>query len=132
MIRFLPLFIELMLLVFCLIDLAQSDERDIRALPRWGWVLLIIFLPLVGGIAWLIAGRPLQGARSRGGWAGSGYPQSQGSGRAPMGPDDDPEFLAQLRKSNQDHEQMLDLWEQDLKRRERQLRPDEDDRPPER
>jgi hypothetical protein len=41
------------------------------------------------------------------------------SGR-PLGPDDDPEFLDQLRRQDAEHERMLKQWEEDLRRREEQ------------
>lgn len=41
MIRYLPFAIELALLVFCVIDVVQSPEIDIRNLPKWGWIVLI-------------------------------------------------------------------------------------------
>ena len=58
MIRLLPFVVEAIILVFCLIDAIMADETRIRNLPKWAWILLIIIIPLVGGIAWLVAGRP--------------------------------------------------------------------------
>lgn len=45
--------------VFCLIHVITTDESLCRNLPKIGWILLVVFLPLVGSIAWLVAGRPL-------------------------------------------------------------------------
>jgi hypothetical protein len=42
-------------IVFCLTDLARADE--VRYLPKWAWALIIIFLHILGGIAYLIFGR---------------------------------------------------------------------------
>src|SRR5665647_898838 len=64
LVRYLPVVIELALLVYCLIDCIQSDEGSVRNLPKTMWVLLIIFLPIVGSVAWLAVGRP-QGAPAR-------------------------------------------------------------------
>src|SRR5665811_1619449 len=64
LVRYLPRVIELALLVYCLIDCIQSDEGSVRNLPKTIWVLLIIFLPIVGSVAWLVVGRPL-GAPTR-------------------------------------------------------------------
>jgi hypothetical protein len=44
--------------VFCLVDAITTDESLCRNLPKIGWILLVVFLPLVGSIAWLLAGRP--------------------------------------------------------------------------
>jgi len=72
-IRVLPAVVELALLVFCLIDCVQSDPSRVRNLARGWWVVLIVVLPLVGGIAWLVAGRPLPEAPPR----RTGFPQGE-------------------------------------------------------
>jgi hypothetical protein len=41
-----------------------------------------------------------------------------------VGPDDDPQFLDQLRRIDTEHERMLKQWEEDLRRRERDLHDD--------
>ncbi len=56
MIRYLPVVVELVLLVFCLVDCVQTPADRVRNLPKLVWVLLIVVLPVVGGIAWLVAG----------------------------------------------------------------------------
>ncbi len=58
MLRFLPVLIQLGLMIFCLIDCIQTDSERVRNLPKIGWILLILFFPIVGGVAWLVAGRP--------------------------------------------------------------------------
>ena len=40
----------------------------------------------------------------------------------PVAPDDDPEFLRSLKKRNQEHDDFRRKWEEDLKRREDELR----------
>ena len=135
MIRVLPLLIELALVVYCLIDCIQSDEAEVRNLRKIWWVLLILFFPLVGAIAWLVAGRPKRdGRRSGVPWPSTrtaGFPEYERP-RRQVAPDDDPEFLENLRRSNRDHEDMLKKWEDDLRRREGELRnPDDgEDKPP--
>lgn len=118
MIRYLPFFIDVMLLVYCLIDCVQTDERLIRNLPRWAWIALIVIVPLFGGIGWLIAGRPA--ARDRA--IAEGWDPDAALHPRPLGPDDDAEFLAKLRKDTLEHEKLLDMWEDDLRRREQRLR----------
>ncbi len=44
--------------IFCLIDAITTDDGSVRNLGKVIWVVLIIFLPFVGSIAWLVAGRP--------------------------------------------------------------------------
>ena len=114
--RDLPILIELALLIYCLIDAIQTPTEKVRNLPKVGWILLIIFFPLVGAIAWLVAGRPPRAV------AGPSGAADGGRRRGPLAPDDDPEFLAQLRSVDREQERTLDSWEADLRRREEELR----------
>lgn len=59
-------FIGLGFMVWCLVDAISTDGRRIRNLPKVAWVLLILFLPLVGSIAWLLGGRPSAAAELAG------------------------------------------------------------------
>ncbi|GAA4675937.1 PLD nuclease N-terminal domain-containing protein [Phytohabitans rumicis] len=105
--------VQIALAVIALISCLSAEEDEIRGLPRLLWVLVILFFPLVGSIAWFLAGRPAT-AKS-----GGGAPEP----RRPLAPDDDPEFLGSLdaQQSQQDRE-MFDKWEEDLQRREDELR----------
>lgn len=49
------LIIELVLLVIALVDLIRRQE--VRYLPKWGWALIILFISMIGPIAYLILGR---------------------------------------------------------------------------
>ncbi|GGK58560.1 PLDc N-terminal domain-containing protein [Ornithinimicrobium pekingense] len=77
--------------IYCVVDAVQTDDSDVRGLPKPLWLVMILLFPMVGGVAWLIAGRPtsiletLLGPRRRG-----------GPPRGPIGPDDDPDFLKGL------------------------------------
>lgn len=133
MIRVLPIAVEAVILVFCLIDVILADDFRVRNLPKWAWILLIIVLPIVGGIAWLVAGRPVGQAARQVPWPSrtAGYPEYERPEHLRRrAPDDDPEFLGRLAKENSDHEAMLRKWEEDLRRREQRLRPDEEPEDP--
>ena len=127
MIRYLPFLIEMALLVYCLIDCIQTDVP--RNLSKTTWVFVIILLPIVGGVAWLVAGRPEHRPRRDVPWPTTrtaGFPEYERPRRG--APDDDPEFLAGLdRRAAQEHEKLLGSWEEDLRRREEQLRRDSND-----
>jgi hypothetical protein len=115
------------LLVFCLIDAVQTKPEYVRNMPKWAWVLLILVLPIVGPLAWLVAGRPRHRPNAVP-WPSktAGYPEYERPRQTPRAPDDDPEFLASLKRDNAAHEDLLKKWEEDLKRREDELRkPDE-------
>ena len=71
--------------VYTLIDCVQTQDDQVRGLPKVVWVFVILLFPLAGGTAWYMGGRPTlpslpQGRRPQG----------------PRGPDDDPEFLRRL------------------------------------
>ena len=106
--RNLAVVIELALLIYALIDCIQTDSVAVRNLPKTFWVVLILFVPIVGPIVWLIAGRPERHDPSRSvPWPSTktaGFPEFE---RPPRGPDDDPDFLAGLHESDAQHEQML-------------------------
>ena len=126
-------FAGLILAVISLISCLSAEEGDVRALPRWAWVVIILFFPLLGSIAYLAAGRPQKAGAGQAVWRpGAGFPEPERPRRP--APDDDPEFLRQLdAKSRRDDEDMLRRWEEDLKRREDDLRKrgnSSDDSPP--
>jgi hypothetical protein len=118
-------------MIYAVVDCIQTDRSEVRNLAKPMWLLLILLFWVVGPIAWLVAGRPERG--NRGGSASwpspgaSGFPEHEPPPR--LAPDDDPEFLSQLGRSNNEHEQMLKKWEEDLRHREEQLRENERDRP---
>jgi hypothetical protein len=87
MARFLIVFLIFGLTIYALIDCARKDETEIKNLPKWGWLLIIILLGVqaaaIGPVAYLIAGR---NRRNRG-------PKSK---RRILPPDDDPDFLRNI------------------------------------
>jgi hypothetical protein len=124
MIRFLPLLVEVGLTIFCLVDCAQSPDGAIRNLGKGWWILLILFFPIVGGVAWLVSGRPTREtyAPYTAGLAEYQRDQRARSRSRQVAPDDDPEFLRELGRVNSEHEATLEKWEKDLARREEELR----------
>jgi len=116
-------FAGLILAVISLISCLSAEEGEVRALPRWAWVVIILFFPLLGSIAYLAAGRPLKGEARPGVWRpGNGFPESTRP-KPPLAPDDDPEFLRQLdAKSRREDEDLMRQWEEDLRRREDELK----------
>lgn len=52
---FAPIIIlEVILVGFCLYRLTKDR---VKFLPKWAWALIIIFIQLIGGIAFLLIGR---------------------------------------------------------------------------
>jgi hypothetical protein len=55
-------FVYVAILVFALVDIITTDNWRIRYLPKIGWVLLVIFLPLIGSLLWLFLGKERSGS----------------------------------------------------------------------
>jgi hypothetical protein len=114
-----------------LISCLSTEDGEVKGLPRIGWVIIILLFPLVGGIAWFVAGRGRQSAGKGGPWRpGSGFPEHQRPGRA-VAPDDNPDFLRKIDRDRADLEaakmqeqerEMLRKWEEDLRKREDDMR----------
>ncbi|GLK07791.1 PLDc N-terminal domain-containing protein [Streptosporangium carneum] len=98
-----PLLVGLALLAFwlyCLFDAITTPDEETRNLPKLLWVIIVLLLPLAGGVFWLLLGRP-NGPRAAG-----TLPPGDGRARpqAPKGPDDDPDFLRDLDRRLRDEE----------------------------
>jgi hypothetical protein len=57
------LVVEVCMLIYCSIDVLTTPGPAVRNLPKPLWLLLVLFFPILGGIAWLVAGRPPRSAR---------------------------------------------------------------------
>ncbi len=44
-------------MVFAIVDAIITDSWRIRFMPKVAWVLLIVFLPLIGSILWFVLGK---------------------------------------------------------------------------
>ena len=92
-------------IIYSLIECAQTEKYKVRAIPKGAWILVILLLPVIGAVLWLFFGRP----------------KKEEPGNQPQrgrGPDDDPQFLRNLeeRRRQQAHERRLQEWENELKR----------------
>lgn len=105
-------FLSLLLLVYCVLDVATSRASDVRTLPKALW-FVVALVPVLGPAAWFLAGRPesdspLAASRLR--------PDAPGQAQAP---DNDEAFLRELRRRTNDQR----------RRAEEQRSRDEGDRP---
>lgn len=107
-----------LLWVYCIFDVISTDETLVRNMPKVLWLIIVIFLPTVGSVAWLVLGRPERAGLKPGDTTYLQPPRRSTSGPPPKGPDDSPEFLAGL----DDRARELKRWEDDLKRREDEIR----------
>ncbi|WP_395639802.1 PLD nuclease N-terminal domain-containing protein [Pseudolysinimonas sp.] len=96
--------------VFTIVDVALIEKSRVRGLPKPGWIVLVIVLPIVGGVLWYAVGRIRTGEAAIG-----------SARRGPIAPDDDPEFLRRLNREKA-MEDRIEQLEQELR--------DLDDDPP--
>ncbi len=77
--------------VYGLVDVIRTDGRLTRGISKPAWIVVVIFLPLIGTILWLLMGRP------------RGTSPALLKYSHPTSPDDDPDFLRNLevRRRNQ-------------------------------
>ena len=95
--------IVLGLWIFCLLDVISTDEHACRNLSKIVWILLVLFFPLIGSIAWLVAGRPQSDTTSSMPYKGNhGHPSFPEYDRPrreeAANPDDDEAYLRGLRE----------------------------------
>ena len=99
---------------YCLIDAIMTPPEELRSLTTLKWALLITVVPVIGAIAWLLAGRPDPSWRTavmpehlagqpRLGQQADVWDYAATSPNPPIGPDDDPGFIREL-------ERRLDGW----------------------
>ena len=121
-------FVSLALWVYCIFDVIATEDSLIRNLRKPLWLMIVIFLPTIGALAWLILGRPMY----------AGFMPGDTRSRAPrriLGPDDDPDWSpgrgsayppapappTDPRDSPAARERRLQEREAELERREREL-----------
>ena len=76
------------LTLYTFVDCAMRDQSQIKRFPKWGWLLMILFLGLFGSIGYLVFGR-------EGKLSAPTRPQKKAKPRI-IPPDDNPDFLRGL------------------------------------
>ncbi|MCU1437583.1 MAG: hypothetical protein JWP66_670 [Naasia sp.] len=84
-------------MVYSLVDCAMADPRRIRGPRKLVWILIILLLPVLGGVLWFTIGR------------GRAVPSRP---TRTVAPDDDPEFLSKLKKEADQAERIRRLEEE--------------------
>lgn len=85
--------VEIALLVYCVLEVVSTPREAVRTLPKPVWIVLIVLVPLIGGTAWLFAGRPR---------AAVTVPAVPPPPVRPTTPDDDEAFLRSLAERAQE------------------------------
>ena len=93
-------FLVLALWIHCLVDVISRSAGEIRNLPKLWWILLVLFFPLAGSVAYLVAGRPRSNSRaSPHERAVPEFPEYDRPGRAAAtSTQNDEEFLRKVRE----------------------------------
>jgi len=72
--------------IFAVVDLVLIEKHRVRAFPKVFWVIIILVVPFVGAILWFLVGRD---------WG------ARGGDRRTNAPDDDPAFLRDLSRDEE-------------------------------
>jgi hypothetical protein len=111
MIRFIGPILVLAIDIYALVDVILTDPYRIKSLNKFFWVVIILLLPLIGAILWFAIGKE-HGQSAR--------PQQR---MRAIGPDDDPAFLRNARR--------LEEQDERIRRLEQELADLDDDKPKE-
>ncbi|GAA3876896.1 PLD nuclease N-terminal domain-containing protein [Streptomyces sedi] len=129
MLKVLMFLVPLALAIYALVDCISTKDEEVRHLPKLVWLALIVLAWVIGPLAWILIGRR----------RGEGGPRRRGNAGW-VAPDDNPEFLRSLgedrerssgdgrnganEKDGEDEKdkELLESWEEDLRRREDELR----------
>lgn len=74
----------LLFTVFVTVFAASANKNEVRSLPKWLWILICAAVPFIGGLLYLLLGRPI------------GPPKQRYKRTKSVAPDDDPAFLRDL------------------------------------
>ena len=91
--------VTVVLEIFAAVDAILAERLRVRGLPKPVWIIVIIFLPLVGALLWFFVGRPRRASAMPGSPSSGPSGQGRRSGPPrPQGPDDDADFLRRLQR----------------------------------
>ena len=102
------------LAVFCLVDVIGTAQP--RNLPKWAWIVMILLFPLLGSMAYLLAGRPKPVPP-----ATSAFAEYDRPGRmSASDPAKDEEFLRQVRARAEEQRARARYEAEEKRRREQE------------
>lgn len=81
--------------VISIVDCAVQPETRHRGVGKKAWIAIVVLLPVIGGALWFAVGRTTVGAR-----------------RAPIAPDDNPEFLSSIGSTYDQNERIRRIEEE--------------------
>jgi hypothetical protein len=110
--------------IYCLIDVAQTPEDEIRNLNKGAWIIIVLFFSVAGAIGWFVFGRPQYAARPRAyERTVPDFPEYDRPGRAAaVDPEKDEEFLREVRARAEEQRKRYEA--QKRREREQEQEPD--------
>lgn len=115
--------------VFCFVQAVTSRPDQVRNLPKLAWILLVLFFPLIGSVAWLVAGRPVSARPRRSAYErpATAFPEYDRPGRAAaLDPETDEEFLRRCReRAEEQRRRAREQGQRPEERRPEEKRPEE-------
>jgi hypothetical protein len=112
---FVIIFIAVALFIYALVDTISIYETRIKSLNKISWVFIVILIPILGPILWLTLGKARRNDPDS-------VPRGQ-RGRTTLAPDDDPVFLRNATRMEEQDER--------IRRLEAELKALNDDKPDE-
>ena len=119
-------FLLFALWIYCIFDVIATEAALIRNLPKMVWLVIVIFLPDIGSIAWLLLGRPAFAGWRPGDTSYRPTRRALGPEDLPSFPTSEPTVPGPVTSSEAER---LRAWEDELRRREEELRRREDGDP---
>lgn len=115
--------VSLGVMIYALIEAISTPSERTRIMPKGVWIMVIILIPLIGGVLWLLFGNENAYLAS----TVQGFKKASGPAR-PTTPDDDEEFLRSLdiQRAQQRRAEELKKREEELRRREQEFKSDSD------
>jgi hypothetical protein len=65
MLRVAGVLLGLAVYIWFIVDVLRTSGSSVRTLPKFVWLLIVVLIPLLGGLLWLIGGRPRGQGRRR-------------------------------------------------------------------
>ena len=89
--------------LYCLLDVIAMDAGRVRNLSKPLWLVIVLLVPVLGGIAWLMLGRPPRASLAPGSAVDPASPPPRRAPRqGPIGPEDSDAFLRKLDEQRRD------------------------------
>ena len=56
MLRVIAVLLGLAVYIWFIVDVLRTSGASVRTLPKFVWLLIVVLIPLIGGVLWLLGG----------------------------------------------------------------------------